>query len=46
MNFTVSHKGIRYFCGMLDDALRFIEKKWGSSDNAWEIGVKVLVVAP
>ena len=42
MKFTVSHKGIMQFSGSLGFVMRFIEEKWGSATQAYELGVKVI----
>lgn len=42
VNYIVSLKGIRRYCGKLFDAYAFIEGEWGSCDAAWDIGVKIV----
>lgn len=41
MDFVVTYKGIRCYCGKLMGAYRFVEQKWGSRDVAWQMGVKL-----
>jgi hypothetical protein len=41
MNFVVVFKGIRYYCGKLAGAYRYVEERWGTCDAAWAIGVKL-----
>ena len=41
MKFVVTFKGVRWYCGILANAYGYIEKKWGSFDAAWAMGVKL-----
>ncbi len=41
MTFRVSLKGITQYCGSLFSVFDFLERQWGSSHQASEIGVKV-----
>lgn len=41
MTFRVSYKGITWYCGTLVSVFEFLEKHWGSTQLAAEIGVKV-----
>ena len=41
MKFAVTFKGIRWYCGHLENAYRYVEQKWGSADAAWQMGVKL-----
>ncbi len=44
MKFDVTFKGIRCYSGRLSDAFEYVQQKWGSTDAAWEKGVKLTPV--
>ena len=41
MAFRVSYKGITQYLGGLESVFEFLVKRWGTSEKAFEIGVKV-----
>ena len=41
MAFRVSYKGITQHQGGLESVFEFLARHWGSSEKAFEIGVKV-----
>lgn len=45
MIFRVSYKGITKHSGRLGSVFDFLVRQWGSAEKAFEIGVKVQVVA-
>lgn len=45
MIFRVSYKGITRHSGRLESVFDFLARQWGSSERAFEIGVKVEAMA-
>ena len=41
VKFDVTLKGVCWYTGRLQEAFAFVEQKWGSTDSAWERGVKL-----
>lgn len=41
MKFDVIFKGIHWYSGKLSDAYAFVQQQWGSTEAAWEKGVKL-----
>ena len=44
VKFDVTFKGIRWYSGRLSDAFDYVQRQWGSTDAAWEKGVKLTPV--
>lgn len=45
MRFQVSYKGLQQYVGPLFGATSYLEKQWGSVVRAYELGVKLVLVA-
>ena len=41
MAFRVSYKGVTQHLGGLESVYEFLTRRWGTSEKAFEIGVKV-----
>lgn len=46
MKFAVTLKGIHWYSGKLSDAYAYVKQTWGSTEAAWEKGVKLTPAIP
>jgi hypothetical protein len=44
MKFTIAHKGILRFSGSLTSVMGYLKEHWGSAEQAYEIGVRLIRV--
>ncbi len=44
MRFQVTYKGLNQYVGSLLSATSYLEQKWGSVVQAYELGVKLVAV--